>query len=40
MIAEARKKSGIKGVARIGPTIIRDIIKNPPRIGKEGKRNG
>jgi hypothetical protein len=40
MIAEARKRSGISGALRIAPVIIRHAIKNPPRIGKERKRDG
>lgn len=38
MLAEARKQAGLKGVAKALPMIARDIVKNPPKIGK--KRNG
>lgn len=38
MLAEARKAAGIKGVVKAVPTVIRDVVKNPPNI--RGKRNG
>jgi len=38
MIAEARQSAGLPGVMRALPMIARDIVKNPPKIGK--KRNG
>lgn len=38
MLAEARKKAGLKGVVKTIPTVIRDVVKNPPNI--RGKRNG
>lgn len=39
MIADARKKAGIKGVVKALPSIVRDTVKNPPNIRRE-KRNG
>ncbi|CAN7390915.1 hypothetical protein [Neorhizobium sp. LjRoot104] len=38
MLAEARKQAGLKGVVKAIPTVIRDVVKNPPNI--RGKRNG
>lgn len=38
LLAEARKKAGLKGVVKAVPTVIRDVVKNPPNI--RGKRNG
>ena len=38
MLADARKKSGVKGVVKAVPNVIRDIVKNPPNI--RIKRNG
>ncbi|MBG6211694.1 hypothetical protein IWQ49_006385 [Labrenzia sp. EL_126] len=35
MIAEARRKAGVRGVIKASPAIVRDTIKNPPRIGKK-----
>lgn len=38
MLAEARKAAGVKGVVKAIPSVIRDVVKNPPNI--RGKRNG
>lgn len=38
MLAEARKAAGLKGVVKAMPTVIRDVVKNPPNI--RNKRNG
>lgn len=38
MIAEARKKGGVKNVVKALPRIVRDVAKNPPIF--RGKRNG
>jgi hypothetical protein len=37
MIAEARKKAGIKGVVKSLPMIARDIVKNPPNIRNKSR---
>lgn len=34
MIAEAKKRDGLKGVVKELPNIIRDAVKNPPNIRK------
>lgn len=38
ILADVRKKAGLKGVAKAIPSVIRDVVKNPPNI--RGKRNG
>lgn len=38
MLAEAAKAQGMKGVAKAIPAIVRDTVKNPPKLG--AKRNG
>ncbi|MGV1985602.1 hypothetical protein ACQZ5N_03210 [Agrobacterium sp. 22-221-1] len=34
MLAEAKKRDGLKGVVKELPNIIRDTVKNPPNIRK------
>lgn len=34
MLAEAKKRDGLKGVVKAVPAIVRDTIKNPPNIRK------
>jgi hypothetical protein len=38
LLAQVRKQQGVKGVLKAVPTVIRDVVKNPPNI--RGKRNG
>lgn len=38
MLADARKAAGLKGVVKTIPTVIRDVVKNPPKL--RDKRNG
>lgn len=38
MLADARKKAGLKGVVKALPAVMRDTVKNPPNI--RNKRNG
>lgn len=32
MIAEARRNGGIKAVLKAVPSVIRDTVKNPPKL--------
>lgn len=38
MIAEARQNGGIKAVVKAVPSVIRDTVKNPPKL--RDKRKG
>jgi len=38
MLAAARKEAGLKGVVKAIPSVIRDTVKNPPKL--RDKRNG
>ncbi|MDH0869745.1 hypothetical protein [Agrobacterium pusense] len=34
MLAEAKKRDGLKGMIKELPAIVRDTVKNPPNIRK------
>lgn len=39
MLAEAKERGGAKGVMKVIPAVVKDVVKNPPRMVK-GKPNG
>lgn len=39
MLTQAKEKGGAKGVLKIIPAVVKDTVKNPPRLVK-GKSNG
>lgn len=35
MLAEAAKAEGLKGIAKAIPSVVKDTVKNPPKLGKK-----